>query len=171
MISRALSALRFVPHSKIKLTPFEAYHGREANTALRSLTKKPSLKTLTWKNVINQKLPCLDKASGLPEVELNLDWEKRSDLVYAPENRKTPRVLDENELIETDVDPKAKEVDPKAQELSKAPEWLNRQGTSTKTVYQRTGKTDPKDPRKYKRLPLKVESWQKIRCKWKKDRY
>ena len=46
-------------------------------------------------------------------MELNLDWRKGSDLVYAPENRKTPRVLDENELIETDVDPKAKEVDPK----------------------------------------------------------
>ena len=40
MISRALSALRFVPHSKTKITPFEAYHGREANTALRNLTKK-----------------------------------------------------------------------------------------------------------------------------------
>ena len=60
-------------------------------------------------------------------MELNLNWEKRSDLVYAPENRKTPRVLDENELIETDVDPKSKEVDPKTQELPKAPEWLKRQ--------------------------------------------
>ena len=48
-------------------------------------------------------------------MELNLDWEKRCDLVYAPENRKTPRVLDENDLIETDVDPEAAEVvDPKA---------------------------------------------------------
>ena len=82
------------------------------------------------------------------EVELNLDWEKRSDLVYAPENRKTPRVLDENELIETDVDPKAKEVDPKAQELPKAPEWLKRHRTNTTTVYQQTGNTDPKDPRR-----------------------
>ena len=44
MISRALSALRFVPHYKTGLTPFEAYHKREANTALRNLTKKPSLK-------------------------------------------------------------------------------------------------------------------------------
>ena len=91
MINRALT----------KLTPFEAYHGREANTALRNLTKKPSLKNLNWKNVINQKLSCLDKASGLPDMELNLGWQKRSDLVYAPENRKTPRVLDENDLIET----------------------------------------------------------------------
>ena len=91
MISRALSALPFVPHSKTKLTqltPFEAYHGREANTVLRSLTKKPSLKNLNWNNVVNQKLSCLDKAGNLPEVELTLDWEKRSDLVYAPQNRK-----------------------------------------------------------------------------------
>ena len=101
-------------------------------------------------------------------MELNLEWEKRSDLVYAPENRKTPRVLDENELIETDVDPKAKEVDPKAQELPKAPEWLKRHRTSTKTVYQRTGKTDPKDPRRYKRLPLKIEKLTKHTVQMKK---
>ena len=88
MISRALSALRFVPHSKIKLMPFQAYHRREVNTALRNLTKKPSLKNLAWKDVINQKLHCLDEASGLPELELNRDWEKRSDMVYAPENCK-----------------------------------------------------------------------------------
>ena len=168
MISRALSALRFVPHSKTKLTPFEAYHGREANTALRNLSKKLSLKNLNWKNVINQKLSCLDKASGLPKVELNLGWEKRSDLVYAPENRKRPKVLDENDLIETDVDPKVKEVDPKAQELPKAPDWLKRHKTSTTTVYQRTGKTDPKDPRRYKRLPLKNEKLTKLTVQMKK---
>ena len=96
MISRALSALRFVPHSKTKLTPFEAYHGREANTALRNLTKKPSLKNLNWNNVVNQKLSCLDKAGNLPEVELTLDWEKRSDLVYAPQNRKASIILDDD---------------------------------------------------------------------------
>ena len=75
MISRALSALRFVPHSKTKLAPFEAYHGREANTALQNLTKKP--------------------------------------------------------------------------------EWLKRHKTSTTTVYQKTGKTDPKDPRRYKTFTIK----------------
>ena len=73
MISRALSALQFVPHSKTKLTPFEAFHRREPNTALQNLTEKPSLKNLNRKIVINQKLSCLDKASGLPKVELNLD--------------------------------------------------------------------------------------------------
>ena len=100
-----------MPHAKTKLTPFEAYHGRAVNTALCNLTKKPSLKNLTWKNVINQKLQCLDEASGLPAVEINLDWDKRSDLVYAPEIRKTPRV-DEHELAEAEVElshPKASE--------------------------------------------------------------
>ena len=170
MISRALSALQFVRHSMTKLTSFEAYHGREANTALRNLTKKPSLKNLNWNNVINQKLSCLDKASGLPNVELTLDWEKRSDLVYAPENRKTPRVLDEYDLIEMDVDPKATEVvDPKAaQKLPKTPEWLKRHKTSTTTVYQETGKTDPKDPRRYKLLPLKTEKLTKHTVQMKK---
>ena len=110
--------------------------------------RTPSLKNLTWKNVINQNLQCLDEASGLPAVEINLDWDKRSDLVYALELRKMPRVLDEHELAEAEV------------ELThpKAPEWLKRHKTSTMTeqtsttVYERTGKTDPKDPRRYKQL-------------------
>ena len=152
MISRALSALRFVPHSKTKLTPFEAYHGREANTAFRNLTKKLSLKNLNWDNVVNQKLSCLDKASNLPEVELTLDWEKRRDLVYAPEHRKTPRILDDEEINETDQ--KVTEVEAR---VSKPPGWLKRKRTSTTIVYQKSGKTDPKDPRRYKRLPLKIE--------------
>ena len=157
MISRALSALRFVPHSKTKITPFEAYHGREANTALRNLTKKPSLKNLNWNNVVNQKLSCLDNAGNLPDVERTLDWEKKSDLVYAPENRKTPIILDDEEVTETD--PKAQEVaDPKiTRNVPKAPAWLKRHKTSSTIVYQRTGKTDPKDPRRYKRSPLKIE--------------
>ena len=153
MIFRALSALRFVPHSKTKLTPFEAYHGREANTAFRNLTKTPSLKNLNWDNVVNQKLFCLDKASNLPEVELTLDWEKRSDLVYAPEQRKTPRILNDDEI--TDRDPKATEM---ADKVSKQPGGLKRhKASSTTTVYQKTGKADPKDPRRYKRLPLKID--------------
>ncbi|XP_063713690.1 guanine nucleotide-binding protein subunit beta-like [Symsagittifera roscoffensis] len=58
-------------------------------------------------------------------------------------------VLDENDLIETEVDPKVIEmVDPKARELPKAPEWLIRHKTSTTTVYHKTGKTDPKNPRR-----------------------
>ena len=68
MISRALSALRFVAHSKIKLAPFEGYHRREDNTALRNLTNKHSLKNLDWKNVIKQKLHCLYEAKMPPNI-------------------------------------------------------------------------------------------------------
>ena len=46
MIERALSALRFAPNATLKLSPFEAHHGREANTVLRNLTKKPTLQNL-----------------------------------------------------------------------------------------------------------------------------
>ena len=46
--------------------------------------------------------------------------------MYAPQNRRTPRDLDEHDMIEADVDSKATEVvDPKAPRgLPKAPEWL-----------------------------------------------
>ena len=135
MISRALSPLRFVPHSKTKLTPFETYHGREANTAFRDLTKKPSLKNLNWDNVVNQKLSCLDKANNLPEVKLTPDWEKRSDLVYAPEQRKTPRILDDDEINE--MDPKVTEV---ADKVPKPPGWLKRHKTSSTRSIRRQGK-------------------------------
>ena len=109
-------------------------------------------------------------------MEFNLDWKKLSDLVYAPEYPKTPRVLDEIDLIETDaekdqldVDTKATVlVDPKARELPKAPEWLKRHKTSTTTVYQKTGKTDPNDPRRYKRLPHKIEKLTKHTVQMKK---
>ena len=34
---------------------------------------------------------------------------------------------------------------------------IKRHKTSSTTVYQRAGKTDPKDPRRYNRLPLKID--------------
>ena len=46
MVERALGALWFSPIVTLKLTPFELHHGKEANTVLRSLTKKPSLRNL-----------------------------------------------------------------------------------------------------------------------------
>ena len=85
-------------------------------------------------------------------MDLTLDWEKRSDLVYAPEQRKTPRILDDEEINETDQ--KVTEV---ADRVPKPPGWLKWKKTSTTTIYQKSGKTDPKDPRRYKRLPLKIE--------------
>ena len=54
MVDKALGALRFSKSATTKLTPFEAHHGREANTVLRNRTKKPSLKNLNWKNVLKQ---------------------------------------------------------------------------------------------------------------------
>ena len=42
MLERALGALRLAKNSTLSITPFEAHHGREANTVLRNLTKKPS---------------------------------------------------------------------------------------------------------------------------------
>ena len=57
------------------------------------------------------------------------------------------------------ADPKAQEiVDPKEiRSVPKAPTRLKKHKTSSTTVYQSTGKTNPKDPRRYKRLPLKIE--------------
>ena len=40
MVERALGALRFSKNATLKISPFEAHHGREANTVLRNLTKK-----------------------------------------------------------------------------------------------------------------------------------
>ena len=39
-IERALGALKFYKNATLKISPFEAHHGREANTVLRKLTKK-----------------------------------------------------------------------------------------------------------------------------------
>ena len=61
IIERALGALKFAKNATLNITPFEAHHGREANTVLRNLTKKPSLWNLNWKNVIRSKSACLDE--------------------------------------------------------------------------------------------------------------
>ena len=50
MVNKALGALRFSKNATTKLTPFEVQHGRKANTVLRNLTKKQSLKNLNWSN-------------------------------------------------------------------------------------------------------------------------
>ena len=60
MVERALSALRFAPNVTLKITPFEAHHGWEANTVLRNLTKKLSLQNLNWEKRLRQKSACLD---------------------------------------------------------------------------------------------------------------
>ena len=50
-VERALSALRFAPISTLKISPFEARHGKEANTVHLNLTKKPTLQNLNWDRV------------------------------------------------------------------------------------------------------------------------
>ena len=56
MVERALSALRFALNATLKITPFEAHHGREANFVLRNLTKKLSLQNLNWERVLKKNL-------------------------------------------------------------------------------------------------------------------
>ena len=96
MVERALGALRFSKNSTLKISLFEAHHGREANTVLRNLTKKPSLQNLDWSRVITTKNACLDAAD--PNVQdmprpADTNWSVRSDLAYDIKNRTHTRRL------------------------------------------------------------------------------
>ena len=85
MLERALCAIRFAVNATTKLRPFEAHHGREANTVLRNLTKKRSLQHLNWSRVIRQKISCLDDDDPtVPDLPHPADtnWDVRSDSVY-----------------------------------------------------------------------------------------
>ena len=104
MVDKVLGALRFSKNATTKLTPFEAHHGREANTVSCNLTKKPSLKNLNWENVLRKKCLCLDEND--PEVNTiafpqQANWEERSDLVYATALRNAPLILDTDQQLET----------------------------------------------------------------------
>ena len=117
MVDKALGALRFSKNATTKLTLFEAHHGREANTVLRKLTKKPSLKNLNWKNVLKQKCLCLDEID--PEMSKiafpqHSNWEERSDLMYASALRRAPIVLDSDQQMDT-CPGEVSGVDPKIQ--------------------------------------------------------
>ena len=85
MIERALGALRFSKNATLKISPFEAHRGREANTVLRNLTKKPSLQNRDWSRVIKTKNACLDdadpNANDMPHPA-DTNWAVRSDLAY-----------------------------------------------------------------------------------------
>ena len=139
MIDKALGALRFSKNATTKLTPFEAHHGREANTVLRNLTKKPSLKNLNWKNVLKQKCLCLDETD--PEMNKvafpqHSNWEERSDLTYAPTLRRAPITLDSDQQM--DACPReGSEVGPQIQ--GSGDTGPNIQGSGEgRTLYQRT---------------------------------
>ena len=139
MVDKALGALRFSKNATTKLTPFEAHHGREANTVLRNLTKKPSLKNLNWKNVLKQKCLCLDETD--PEMSKvafpqHSNWEERSDLTYAPTLRRAPITLDSDQQM--DACPReGSEVGPQIQ--GSGDTGPNIQGSGGgRTLYQRT---------------------------------
>ena len=85
MVERALGALRFSPNAALKKKPLEAIHDREANTVLRNLTKKPSLRNLNRSNVLKFKSACLDEqdaeAQQMPKPA-DIDRGMRSDNEY-----------------------------------------------------------------------------------------
>ena len=108
MIERALGALRFSKNATLKISPFEAHHGREANTVLRNLTKKPSLQNLDWSRVIKTKNACLDDAdSNAKDMPHPADpnWAVRSDLAYDINHRSHARRLTHEQSANQDDEP------------------------------------------------------------------
>ena len=108
MVERTLGALRFVKNATLNITPFEAHHGREANTVLRNLTKKTTLRNLNWENVIRSKSACLDErdpnAQAMPEP-LDTNWGIRSDTEYDLKNRRKPLKLADDQATNQDDEP------------------------------------------------------------------
>ena len=103
MIERALSALsRFASNATLKISPFESHHGREANTVLRNLTKKPSKQNLNWDRVLKQKSTYLDsndpRSNKFPPPKAT-DWEDRSDVDYDVEHINHPKKLAGDHLV------------------------------------------------------------------------
>ena len=93
MIERALSALRFAPNATLKISQFEAHHGREANTVLRNLTKKPNLQKLNWARVLKQKSAYLDSTDLRNQKSLQpmaTNWEERSDVEFDVDHMNHP---------------------------------------------------------------------------------
>ena len=108
MVERALGALRFVKNASLNITPFEAHHGREANTVLRNLTKKPTLRTLNWENVIRSKYECLDERDPIAQTmpkPMDTNWGIRSDTEYDRKNRPGPLRLAEEQAANQDDEP------------------------------------------------------------------
>ena len=108
MVERALSALRFAKNATLNITTFEAHHGREANTVLRNLTKKPSLRNLNWENVIRSKSACLNKrdpnTQAMPEP-MDTNWRVQSDTEYDVNNRRHPMRLVDDRIANQDNEP------------------------------------------------------------------
>ena len=147
MVERALGALQFSKNSTPIISSFKAHHGREANTVLRNLTKKPYLQNLDWSRVITTKNACLDaadpNAQDIPRPA-DTNWSVRSDLTYDINNRTQARRLTE--------DQSANQHD----ELSilKSANSNGQPGPS-RLFFQRTGNRNLK---RYKQLHSKVRS-------------
>ena len=109
MVERALGALIFVKNASLNITPFEAHHGREANTVLRNLTKKPTLRNLNWENVIRSKYECLDERDPIAQTmpkPMDTNWGIRSDTEYDRKNRRGPLRLAEEQAANQDDEPR-----------------------------------------------------------------
>ena len=147
MIERALGALRFSKNATLKISPFEAHHGREANTVLRNLTKKPSLQNLDWSRDIKTKNACLDNAqpnaNDMPHPA-DTNWAVRSDLAFDISHRSHARRLTHEQSTNQDDDPSIlKSAGPSGQP---GPSGL---------LLQRSGNRNLK---RYKQLQSKVKS-------------
>ena len=136
MLERALGALRFANNATLKITPFEAHDGREANTVLRNLIKKPSLRNLNWPNAIKSKSTCLDErdtiVQGIPSPA-DTNWGARSDSEYG-NRRKHPLLLTDQQAINQQDEPTARTMGETA-----GPSLL-----PSVSVYQRTGDKNAK---------------------------
>ena len=137
-IESAFGALQFANNATLKITPFEAHHGREANTMLRKLTKKPSSRNLIWSNVIKSKSTCLDERD--PTVRdmpspADTNWGARLDTEYG-NRRNHPLLLTDQQAINQQDEPTAKTMDETV-------------GSSV-SVYQLTGDKNLKEHRMLK---------------------
>ena len=147
MIERTLGALRFSKKATLKISPFETHHGREANTVLRNLTKKPSLQNLDWSRVIKTKNVCLDNADSnandMPHPA-DTNWAVRLDLAYDISHRSHARRLTHEQSTNQDDEPSIlKSAGPSGQP---GPSGL---------LFQQTGNRNLK---RYKQLLSKVKS-------------
>ena len=147
MVERALDALRFSKNAILKNPPFEAHHGREANTVLRNLTKKPSLQTLDWSRVIKKESACLDaadpNAQNMPHPA-DTNWSVRSDLAYDINHRSQARRLTDDQSANQPDEPSI--LKPASSSGQPGPSGL---------LFQRTGNRNLK---RYKQLHSKVKS-------------
>ena len=124
-----LFGFQLTPRLNCKL--FAAHHGRESNTVLRSLTKKPSLQHLNWRRALREKSSCLDNndptVQDLPHPADN-NWGVRSDLFCDIKNRNHPRKLTEEKQLHQQEEPLVRKSD-----------TVNPKPGLSGQLYQRTG--------------------------------